>query len=55
MVRIISKEDMKPKQHFLCMVDYYNKSEWKFTWSIIEENNTTVTIFSIFLGKFEKL
>jgi len=38
MVRIASKEDIKSKQQFLCMVDYYNKSEWKFAWSIIEEN-----------------
>jgi hypothetical protein len=26
------------------MVDYYNKSEWKFARSIIEESNTTLTI-----------
>jgi len=29
------------------MVDYYNKSEWKFTRSIIEENNTTLNINTI--------
>jgi len=47
MVRIISKEDIKPKQQFLCMVDYFNKSKWKFSWSIIEENNTTLTTNTI--------
>jgi len=26
------------------MVDYYNKSEWKFPRSIIEENNTTLNV-----------
>jgi len=42
--RVISQEDIKRKQQFLYIVDYYNKSEWELARSIIEENNTNPTI-----------
>jgi hypothetical protein len=41
---VISQEDIKPKQQFQYIVDYYNKSEWKLARNIIEENNTNLTV-----------
>jgi hypothetical protein len=41
---VLSQEEIKPNQQFLYIIDYYNKSECKLAKSIIEENNTNLTI-----------